>query len=77
MENKKLEKFGILCCFYQQGTVKQARHKPPVESQQQHLALYMEQHLHSVAIMIEVTSHHMECIHFNLNYSQMTAVALQ
>ena len=26
--------------------------------------------------MIEVTSHYMECTHFKLDYSQMSAVAL-
>ena len=37
----------------------------------------MERHLRSVAIMIEVTSLHMECTHFNLDCSQMPAVAPQ
>ena len=39
----------------------------------------MDRHPHTVpvAIMIEVTSRHMECTHFNLDYSQMPAVALQ
>ena len=32
--------------------------------------------MRSVAIMIEVTSCHMECTHFNLDYSRMPAVAL-
>ena len=32
------------------------KYKPQVESRQQHLALYTERHLRSVAIMIEVTS---------------------
>ena len=45
-------------------------YKPQTESHQQHLALHMDRHLHSVAIMI-VTSRHMECTHFNLNNSQM------
>ena len=52
-------------------------YKPQVESRQQHLAFYTERHLCSVAIMIEVTSRHLECIHFNSDYSQMPAVALQ
>ena len=52
-------------------------YKLQTESQQQHLALYMECHLRSVAIMIEVTSRHMECTYFNLNSGQMPAVALQ
>ena len=30
----------------------------------------------SVAIMIEVTSCHLECSYFNLDYSQMLAIAL-
>ena len=30
-------------------------YKPQAESRQQHLALYMDRHLRSVAIMIEVT----------------------
>ena len=38
---------------------------------------YMDRHLRSVAIMIEVTSRHMECTHFNPDYSRMPAVALQ
>ena len=37
----------------------------------------MERHLRSVAIMIEVISRHMECTHFNLDYSRMPAVAQQ
>ena len=37
----------------------------------------MKPHLVSVAITIEVTSRHMECTRFNLDYSQMPAVALQ
>ena len=35
----------------------------------------MERHLHTVAIMIEVTSRHTECTHFN--YSLMPAVSLR
>ena len=50
-------------------------YKPQKESCQQHLALYMDRHLRSVAIMIEVTSWHMKCTHFNLNYSRMPAIA--
>ena len=52
-------------------------YKQQVESRQQHLALYMDRHLHSLAIMIEVTSRHTECTHFNLDYSRMPPVALQ
>ena len=52
-------------------------YKPQLESRQQHLALYMDRHLRSVAIMIEVTSRHMECTHFNPNYSRMPVVALK
>ena len=37
----------------------------------------MYRHLRSVAIMIEVTSRHMECTHVNLDYSRMPAVAQQ
>ena len=52
-------------------------YKSQAESPQQHLALYMDRHLRSVAMEIEVTSHLMECTHFNLDYSRMPAVALQ
>ena len=52
-------------------------YKPQTESQQKHLVLYIDRHLRPVAIMIEVTSRHMECTDFNLVYSQMPAVALQ
>ena len=52
-------------------------YKPQVESRQQHLDLYMDRHLRSVAIMTEVTSRHMECTHSNADYSRMPAVALQ
>ena len=55
------------------SNVSNINYKSQVESQQQHLALYTERHLRSVAIMIEVTSRHMECTHFNLDYSQMPA----
>ena len=37
----------------------------------------MDRHLRSVAIMIEVTSRHMECTHFNSDYCRMPAVAQQ
>ena len=37
----------------------------------------MDRHLRSVAIVIEVTSRHMECTRFNLDYSRIPAVALQ
>ena len=37
----------------------------------------MERILHLVAILIEVTSRHMEYTHFNMDYSRMLAVALQ
>ena len=52
-------------------------YKPQVKSRQTHLALYSDRHLRSVAIMIEVTSRHMECTRFKLDYSRMLAVALQ
>ena len=51
--------------------------KPQTESRQQHLGLYMDRHLYLVTIMIEVTSRHMECTHFNPDNSQMPAVAQQ
>ena len=59
------------------SNVSNFNYKPQVESRQQYLALYMERHLCSVAIMIEVTSRHTECTHYNSNNSQMPAVALQ
>ena len=40
------------------------------------MALYIDSRLRSIAIMIEVTSHRMECNHFNLDYSLMPADAL-
>ena len=40
-----------------------SNYKPQTEGYQQHLALYMDRHLRSVAIMIEVTSRYMECTH--------------
>ena len=46
-------------------------------SRQQNLALYTERHLHSVAIMLEMTSRRVECTHFNLDFSQMPAVMQQ
>ena len=52
-------------------------YKPQAESQQQHLGLYVDHHQLSVAIMIEVTSRHLECTYFNLDYSQMHVVAQQ
>ena len=51
--------------------------QPLTESHQQHLALYMDRHLRSIAIMIEVTSRHVEYTHFDLDCSRMTAVAQQ
>ena len=36
----------------------------------------MDRHLRSEAIMIEVSSPHIECTRFNLGYSQMSAVAV-
>ena len=51
--------------------------KPQVESRQQHLALYMDRRLRSVAILIEVTSRRMECTHLNVNYSWTPAVVQQ
>ena len=50
-------------------------YKPQAESHQ-HPGLYVDHYVQSAAIMIEVTSHHMECTHFNLDYSQMPAAAL-
>ena len=52
-------------------------YKPQTESRQQHLVLYMHRHLHSVDIMIEVTSRHTKFTHFILEFSQMPAVARQ
>ena len=49
-------------------------YKPQVESRQQHLALYTEPHLRTVAIMTEVTSHHMEYTHFYPDYSWITVL---
>ena len=54
-----------------------SNYKQQTESHQQHLALYTDRHLQSVAIMTEVTCHHMECTHFNLDYTQMSTVALK
>ena len=47
------------------------------ESNQQHLALDIDHHLRSITVMIEGTSRHLKCTHFNLDYSRMSAVALQ
>ena len=52
-------------------------YKPQTESQQQHLAIYMDRQKRSVAIMIEVTGRHVDCTHFNSDYSQVPAFALQ
>ena len=38
-------------------------------------AVAQQWHLLSPAIMVEVTSRHIECIHLNLDCSQMSAVA--
>ena len=51
-------------------------YKPQIESRQQHLALYMDRRLHALALMVEVTSRHMEYTHFDLDYNQMPDVAL-
>ena len=56
-------------------TCSNLNYKPQAESRQQHLVLYMDRHLRSTAVMIEVTGRHMECTHFNLDYSQIPAVA--
>ena len=50
-------------------------YKPQAESCLQQLALCMDRHQCSVAIMIEVTSCHTKCAHFNLDCSRMPAVA--
>ena len=47
-----------------------------MESHQEHMDLYMDRHLRSVYITIEMTSRHMECTHVNLDYSRMPAVAI-
>ena len=47
------------------------------KSHQQHVALHMDCHLRSVAIMVDVTSRQMDCTHCKLDYSRMPAVALQ
>ena len=52
-------------------------YKPQTESGQQQLNLYMDRNLRSVAIMIEVASRHIECAHFNSDYSQIPSVAQQ
>ena len=61
--------------YYLQHYCSNLSNKPQAESRQQHLALYMDHHIHSVAVMIEVTSRHMECTYFNLDYSRKPAVA--
>ena len=63
---------GKACC-----DLNNFNYKPQVESRQQHLALYMDRHLRSVVIMLEVTSRYTKCSHFNLVYSQMPVVAQQ
>ena len=50
--------------------------KPQIESRQQQLALYIDRNIRLVAIMIDVTSRHLECTDYNLDCSQMSAVAL-
>ena len=64
-------------CICMCSNLSNFNHKPQVESRQQHLALYMDRQLRLAAIVIEVTSRHTECTHFNLDYSQMLAVAPQ
>ena len=39
--------------------------------------VYMDRQQRSVAIMIEVTSRQVDCTHFNSDYSQVPAFALQ
>ena len=39
--------------------------------------IYGSRHLRSAAIVIEVTSRHTECTHFNLDFSRMSVIALQ
>ena len=51
--------------------------KSQAESGQQHLALYINRHLRSVAIMIVVTSRHVVCTLWTPDYSQMPDVTLQ
>ena len=51
------------CC----SNLSNFNYKLQVGSDRQHLALYMDRHLRLIAIMIEVTSRHTECTHFNLD----------
>ena len=51
------------CC----SNLSNFNYKLQVGSDRQHLALYMDRHLRSIAIMIEVASRHTECTHFNLD----------
>ena len=62
---------GELCC-----NLSNFNYKLQVESRQQHQALYIDSHLRLVGMIIEVTSRHMECTYFNLDYSRIPAVAL-
>ena len=41
------------------------------------MPLYMDCHLRSVTTMTEVTSRHMKCTHFNLDYNRMPGIAQQ
>ena len=52
-------------------------YKPQVESRQQHLALCMDRHLRSVAIMIEVTSRHTECTPLSRNGKYSTIIRVK
>ena len=64
--------FARLCwlCVLEEGNcVATSNYKPHAESHQQHLALCMERHLRTVAIIIEVTNRHTD-------YSRMPAAAL-
>ena len=68
------EVFGInLLC----SNLSNFNYKPQAESRQQHLALYVDCYLRSVAIRIEVTSRHIKCTYFDLDYSRMLALALR
>ena len=51
-------------------------YKPQVKSRQQHVALNMDRHLRSVAIMTEVINRHTEYTHFNSDCCQLPAFAL-
>ena len=37
----------------------------------------MDRHRRSIAIMIEVTNRHLECTHFNLDYSRMPVIQVK